>query len=278
MELIDEIVADVLARAGDVGTRLAVAVLIALVVIGVGRLLRPLVRRGVATGGRPSRTRVFVALFQVVVVILAILLAATLAFPSVRVADVLASLGIVSVAAGFAFKDVLENLLAGVLLLLRDPFKSGDQIRVGDHEGTVEGITIRETLLRTYDGQRVLLPNAQVYTSPLEVLTHYPATRSAFRLNVAADSDVGQVREVLTTATREALAGVAMLPDGARPPEVVVVGMERGAVEVEVRVWSGPLRGQRTAALDAAIPAALAALRAQDIALDQPTTVLLQEG
>ena len=70
MALIDEIVTDVLARAGELGTRLAVAVL-------------------------------------------AILVAATLAFPSVRVADVLASLGIVSVAAGFAFKDVLENLLAG---------------------------------------------------------------------------------------------------------------------------------------------------------------------
>ena len=277
MALIEEIAADVLARAGEFGTRFAVAVVVALTVVLLGRLVRPLVRRALEAGGRPSRTRVFVALFQVVVVIAAVLLAATLAFPSVRVGDVLASLGIVSVAAGFAFKDILENLLAGVLILLRDPFKSGDQIRVGDHEGTVEGITIRETLLRTYDGQRVLLPNAQVYTSALEVLTHYPVTRSSFRLNVAADSDVEQVRTVLLTGVGDALDGTAMAPDGLRPPEVVVVGMDRGAVEVEVRLWSGPLRAQRTAALDAAIPAALTALRGHDIALDQPTTLLVQD-
>ena len=91
------------------------------------------------------------------------------------------------------------------------------------------------------------------------------------------DADVEQVRRVLTDAARESLEHVSMLPDGARLPEVVVVGMERGAVEVEVRVWSGPLRAQRTAALDAAIPAALAALHRDGIALDQPTTVLVQE-
>lgn len=275
--LIDEIVADVLVRAGEFGTRLAVAVVVGVAVVGLGRLVRPLLRRALERGGRPSRTRVFVALFQVVVAVVAVLLAATLAFPSVRVADVLASLGIVSVAAGFAFKDVLENLLAGVLLLLRDPFKSGDQIRVGDHEGTVEGITIRETLLRTYDGQRLLLPNAQVYTSALEVLTHYPAARSAFRLNVAAESEVDRVRAVLVEAVRDALAGLPGPDADVRDPEAVVVGIERGAVEMEVRLWSGPLRAQRTAALDVAVPAALAALRRHDIALDQPTTVLLQE-
>lgn len=185
---------DVLARAGELAVQTAVAVLVAMVVLGVGLALRPLVRRVLARGGRPSRTRVFTALWTTVVVVVAVLLPATLAFPSVRVADVLASLGIVSVAVGFAFKDVLENLLAGVLLLLRDPFRTGDQIQVAGYEGTVEGVTVRETLLRTYDGQQVLIPNAQVYINPREVRTHYPHARNPTTRTPATRSGCGWTR------------------------------------------------------------------------------------
>ena len=66
--------------------------------------------------------------------------------------DLLAGLGFFSVAIGFAFQDILENLLAGILLLFRQPFVAGDQICVKEHEGTVERITIRETVLVTFDG------------------------------------------------------------------------------------------------------------------------------
>ncbi|MDP3713103.1 MAG: mechanosensitive ion channel [Mycobacteriales bacterium] len=194
---VGEIAADIASRAGELATRLALFVLLAALVVAIGRAARPLVRARLARRGRPSFTVVFSALYSTVVAVLGVLLAATLAFPSVRMVDVLGGLGIVSVAVGFAFKDVLENLLAGVLLLLRDPFKSGDQIRVGDHEGTVEGVTVRETLLRTHDGQRVLLPNAQVYISALEVLTHNPRARVEFavRLDAAADCQVPGLME-----------------------------------------------------------------------------------
>lgn len=206
MDTLQEIARDVLARGGELVVRVLVAVVVAAVVIAVGRAARPLVRRALRRRNRPSHTRVFTALFQVVVVVVAVLLAATLAFPSVRVVDVLASLGIVSVAVGFAFKDVLENLLAGVLLLLRDPFRSGDQIQVGDHEGTVEGVTVRETLLRTFDGELVLIPNAQVYTSPLKVSTHYPFVRVSFRLNLDPASDVVVVTAAALPVLRDASA------------------------------------------------------------------------
>ena len=122
---------------------------------------------------RPSYTRVFSALFRVAVssVLIGSLFSLTLAFPSVRVADVLAIFGIISVAAGFAFKDTFENLLAGVLLLLRDPFMSGDQVTIADRDGTVEGVTVRETLLRGHDGRRYFVPNAKVMTDVIEVET-----------------------------------------------------------------------------------------------------------
>lgn len=205
-----------------------------------------------------------------VVVLGAVLLVATLAFPSVRVVDVLASLGIVSVAVGFPFKDVLENLLAGVLLLLRDSFRSGDQIRVGDHEGTVEGVTVRETLLRTFDGELVLIPNAQVYTSPLTVGTHYPFVRVSFRLDLTPDSDLGAI----TTAALPVLQS-ACEPD-APAADVIAVGAKSGALQVEFRLWTASPRAARTAALHRVVPRTLAALTRAGVQLDEQRLVLVE--
>lgn len=270
MDTWTEIIDDVLIRGGDLLIRAGAATIVAAVLIGVGLAFAPLVKRRLRRHGRPSRTSVFTALYRVLVVLIGVLLSITLAFPSVRVVDVLASLGVISVAVGFAFKDVLENLLAGVLLLVRDPFKSGDQIRVAGYEGTVEGITVRETLLRTHDGERVLIPNAQVYTGALEVSTHFPTSRVSFRLLVDAAADPDAIRR----AVGDALESSA--PDGAAPPEVIMIGADRGALEVEVRVWTASDRGSRVATLDHAVPAVLRALRDAGIALDEPRAVIVE--
>lgn len=160
----------VLARLVELGARLAFAAAVLLVVLLLGRAVRPLVRRRLARRGRPSVTRVFSGLFTVVIAVVGFLLAATAAFPSVQVADVPASLGVVSVAGGVCLQGRAGNPLARVLLL-RDPFQSGDQISVADYEGVVERVTVRETLLRTFDGERVLIPSATAYTNPIEVHT-----------------------------------------------------------------------------------------------------------
>lgn len=269
MDSFGPILDDVLVRGGELAVRTAVAVLVAAVVLAFGLALRPLVRGLLRRSGRPSRTRVFTALYTAVVVAVALLLPATLAFPSVRVADVLASLGIVSVAVGFAFKDVLENLLAGVLLLLRDPFRAGDQIQVAGYEGTVEGVTVRETLLRTFDGQQVLIPNAQVYINPLEVRTHYPFTRNAFRLRLDLGTDPGTASAAITTALQDAS------PVGAPAPQVVVIGAESGALEVEARLWTAAPRAERTDGVSHAVVAVLAALTGAGVAFDEPRAMIV---
>lgn len=239
---------DVFERLGELALRLSLALGITVGVVLIGRMLRPVVRSRLNRRGRPSFTRVFLGLYGLLVALGGFLLAVTAVFPSVEVADVLASLGILSVAVGFAFKNVLENLLAGVLLLLRDPFQSGDQISVAGYQGTVEGITVRETLLRTYDGRRVLVPNSTVYVNPLEVGTHYPQLRSAFTTDIATDSDLDTARLV----ARDALAATPGV-DADPPPEVVVTAWTSTAITVECRFWTAAPRRDRTQALDAAI-------------------------
>jgi small conductance mechanosensitive channel len=92
--------------------------------------------------------------------ILAFLISAAIVFPSVKPGDVLATLGVGSVAIGFAFKDILQNLFAGLLLLIQRPYRAGDQIKVKEYEGTIEHIQSRATAIRTYDGRRVIIPNS----------------------------------------------------------------------------------------------------------------------
>ena len=108
------------------------------------------------------------------------LVASVVVFPSVRPADVLAFLGLGGVAVGFAFKDIFQNFFAGLLILFRRPFRLGDQIRTGELEGTVEDINLRATVIKTYDGERVIIPNGDVYTRPILVRTAYGLRRSSF--------------------------------------------------------------------------------------------------
>lgn len=253
---------DITSRAAELAVRLSVAIAVIAAFAVVARLAMPLVGWFLDRRGRPSYTRVFSGLFRVAVVLIGCLFSLTLAFPSVRVADVLAIFGIVSVAAGFAFKDTFENLLAGVLLLLRDPFMSGDQVTIADRDGTVEGVTVRETLLRGHDGHRYFIPNAKVMTDVIDVETDDTKLRQSFSLLLEPSTDFAAVRSMLQDALRRA-DGVC--PDPA--PDVLLVDIVNGDVEVQCRFWSGSRRREATAARDHAISGVVGALAEHDIAL-----------
>ncbi|WP_431468877.1 mechanosensitive ion channel family protein [Sphingosinithalassobacter sp. LHW66-3] len=150
----------------------------------VGKLLARLVRRIAVRRRRPDLGNLLGSLAFGGLMVAALLVAAAIIFPTVHPGDILAALGIGSVAIGFAFKDILQNLFAGVLILLRRPFLQGDQIEAQGFEGTVEHIESRATLLRTYDGRRVIIPNADIYTSPVVVNTAFPVRRDEYDIGI----------------------------------------------------------------------------------------------
>ena len=84
---------------------------------------------------RPDLALLLAGFAKWALIVFGLLVVATIIFPSVKPADVLGALGVGSVAIGFAFKDILQNWLAGLLILLRQPFRQGDQIVVKQHEG-----------------------------------------------------------------------------------------------------------------------------------------------
>src|SRR6202008_4538097 len=108
-------------------------------------------------------------LAQVAVVVFGFLVAVSAVAPSFHAANLIGALGIGSVAIGFAFQNILQNFLAGILLLLQEPFQLGDFISVTGIEGTVHDIQSRATIVDTKDGKRVVIPNAVIFTSPVAV-------------------------------------------------------------------------------------------------------------
>jgi small-conductance mechanosensitive channel len=110
-------------------------------------------------------------LVQTGIVILGFLIALSVVAPSFQAADLIKMLGIGSVAIGFAFQNILQNFLAGILLLVSEPFQLGDLISVTGIEGNVEDIQARATVVTTKDGRQVVIPNAVLFTNPVAVAT-----------------------------------------------------------------------------------------------------------
>ncbi len=101
--------------------------------------------------------------------VLGFLIAISAVAPSFHASDLIGMLGIGSVAIGFAFQNILQNFLAGNLLLLQQPFEIGDWIAVTGFEGKVDDIQTRATIISTADGKRIVIPNAVLFTNPVVV-------------------------------------------------------------------------------------------------------------
>jgi small conductance mechanosensitive channel len=108
-------------------------------------------------------------LVQTSIVVLGFLIAFSVVAPSFQAADLIKMLSIGSVAIGFAFQNILQNFLAGILLLVNEPFRLGDLISVTGIEGNVEDIQARATVVTTKEGRRVVIPNAVLFTNPVAV-------------------------------------------------------------------------------------------------------------
>lgn len=219
----------------EVGAAIAVAILAILIGSFVQRRLEPRLA-GLRT---PSFGAVFSRLIQTGIVIVGLFAAIALVFPTVNAATALGSLGVLSIAAGFAFQDILSNLLAGILLIFRQPFVTGDQIEVADVYGTVEGITIRETRIRTPQGHLVVVPNADVYTNNIDVQTNQRHVRTDLAVGIEYDADLERARDLamdVLTGTDGVLAEPA--------PQVELVGFGASSMDFMVRYWTASRQAQ----------------------------------
>ncbi len=202
--------------------------------------------------------------------VMAVMIAAAIVFPSVKPASILGALGIGSVAIGFAFKDILQNLFAGLLLLIHRPYRRGDQIVVNDFEGTVEHIESRATLIKTYDGRRVVIPNFDLYTAPVIVNTAFPTRRDEIVIGVGYGDGPRRAAEIFLATVRK-VEGV--LEDPA--PDVLPWELADNDVRLKVRWWTNSLRRDIVAVRSRVVQAVFEACVEAGIDIPFPTQVVL---
>jgi len=159
----------------------------------------------------------------------------TMARLGVSIAPLLGALGLIGLALAFAFQDILENFIAGILMSLRRPFNEGDQIRTGDIEGTVLDITLRSVTLRAYNGERIYVPNAMVWKSPIVNHTEMGSRRTTLSVGVAYTTDLDAAQRIFL----DAVAGVeGVLADP--PPNAFVEEFGDSSINFAVRFWHEP--------------------------------------
>lgn len=148
------------------------------------------------------------------------------------VVSLLAGVGIVGLALGFAFQDIASNFVSGVLLLLRSPFERGSLIGTKDHFGTVEDVTLRATVLRTMQGQLVYIPNSDVLQSPIVNYSAIGKRRIDLGVGVSYGDDLEKAEHVALDAVR-AIAS----RDRDREPDLFYEGFGDSSINFTVRFW-----------------------------------------
>lgn len=145
-------------------------------------------------------------------------------------ATVLGGTGLVGLVAGIAFRDILENYLASILISLRNPFRIDDLVEIAGHTGVVQRVTTRGTVLMNLDGNHVQIPNATVYKSIIRNYTANPNRRESFEVGIGFENRIPLAQE----AVSEVLSGhPAVLGD----PEALVLVDRLGSATVNLKIY-----------------------------------------
>ncbi|MEJ2265713.1 MAG: mechanosensitive ion channel family protein [Anaerolineales bacterium] len=271
LERINEMVNNFIADLPNMVLALIILVLFFLLAKGIQILVR---RVSIRSGLGVSAGIVLGRLGQWSIALVGIIIAASIVFPSMQAANIIELLGITSIAIGFAFRDVAQNFLAGILVLLTQPFRIGDQIIVSGFEGTVEDIQTRATFIRMYDGRRVVIPNANLFIESVIVNTAAETRRSQYDIGISYEADLDQARRLMLRAMSRV---EDVLPDPS--PDTLVVKLDESTVNVRARWWTDSRRKEVITVQDKVIDAIKRELDENGIDMPYPTRkVLLHDG
>jgi small conductance mechanosensitive channel len=203
---------------------------------------------------RPNLGAVFARITGAAIILLGFLVAFSVVAPSFQASDLIKILGIGGVAIGFAFQNILQNFLAGLLLLWAEPFRIGDEIKLDNFEGSVEQIQTRATFIKTYDGRRVVIPNADLFTHSVIVNTALDSRRWEYDLSLKSQQNLDEARSLIVRAVSKA---PGVLSDPA--PEALVLDLsdlDSNVVKMRILWWTkAPRQHEMLASYDRVLTA-----------------------
>ncbi len=148
------------------------------------------------------------------------------------VTSILAGAGIIGLALAFAFQDIASNFMSGIFLSIRRPLHTGDIVQIKEYMGKITQINLRDTVLRTFQGQMVIIPNKEVLQNPIENYSLLGKRRMDLTVGVSYGDDLQKVKSV----TLKALEGIEGLT---KDDEITFFYKEFGdsSINFDVRLW-----------------------------------------
>ncbi|MCC0175397.1 mechanosensitive ion channel family protein [Waterburya agarophytonicola K14] len=216
-------------------------IIIAIVVFTAFWFVAKFSRRLIKNLTRKKQSRnlglVLARLSQGFIILIGTFVALAIIIPSFKPGDLVQLLGVSGVAVGFAFRDILQNFLAGILILITEPFTLNDQIIFKEFEGTVENIQTRATIIRTYDGRRIVIPNAELFTNSVTVNTAFDKRRLQYDIGIGYGDDIAEAKKIILEVLHN---NTDALQDP--PPEALVVDLAGSTINIRARWWINPPR------------------------------------
>lgn len=200
-------------------------------------------------------------------------IALTVIMPSLEPGNLVASFGVGSIALGFVFKEIFQNWFAGLLILLRLPFRRGDQITVGDASGTVMRIDPRATILRTFDNDDIVVPNYTIYQTNVRIHTSQKTSRVEINLTVGYNYDIRMITKIIENS-------LAQVEEILTDPQPQVLCWELGSTSlgIKARWWVDSGRSEINISRARAIQAIKEAFDANNIDPTDPQLIYYHEA
>jgi len=149
-----------------------------------------------------------------------------------NVTGFLAGLGVAGLTIGFALQDIARNFVAGILLMIRQPFVIGDGVSVAGFAGTIVAVNTRDTVIRTWDGEVVIIPNTKVFENPISNYTRSETRMRTVKIALSHGQDAHAMMALLSETIR-GVPGVLETP----PPSVWADDLTLITTSLTVRFW-----------------------------------------
>lgn len=217
---------------------LVIALLVAILFVFAAKLIKNLAGKVLnRVSHNHGVNNLLVTVIYVAVLTVGVFVALTIVRLDGAVTSLLAGVGILGLALGFAFQDIAANFISGVIIAVGQPFKVGDIIKTGDNFGTVMNINLRTTTVRTFQAIEVLVPNKNLLEDVVENYTNTRDRRVDLTVGVSYGDDLERVKQL----TLEAVKGLKSI---IRPNDTTLVYTEFGdsSINFSVRFWAKSAR------------------------------------
>ncbi len=219
-----------------------------------------------------KRLRILISrLIVFVCITLGIFTALTVVIPSFDFATLIGGIGFTSLAVGFATKDILNNFISGVLILWHQPFHIGDHIFVGNNSGKVEYIGVRATSLRKDDGEMILIPNGDMYSSPLVIRGAGTKRRMTLKFSLGYEERIEDAKRLTLEALLQS-EGVAHDPK----PRVLISDLTTDGVALTINFWINTNESKPLEVFDRAAIEIIRSLSNAKIEMFPPGSMIVQ--